>query len=444
MSSTGPQFNTYEIADVSLGDTFNEWRRITNEDIIDKLNRLKLYTGVSGDGISVGVNTAGEFQIEHSGHVLKGVTFGSDVTVLGQMTTLHSTNVTVADYNLILGGTNEDGLNGVCGDSGILASGGGGIVIARTDGPSAGWLWKPQQVGVCGKTGAWNTNANIRFGDGWGLVTGTAGNIHLAGGESCEALVFGFTASPGFTNAGGVTREHRSVSIRYDNTTLSNPVDVAEISEDGFAHFFHGINKKRVITATPHGLSFGMPVRPTTAGFTAAFAANKEQAEAVGIVSDVIDDTTYDITFQGEVRGDFSGIIDNVVSGFTLEVGKAYFLSPGNTGMLSQNPPVDSQVGFVRKPMLIGLGATSGFVVSYVGGEIAESIDTGTVATGNRLLVNQENHGFTVGDVVRFEKGTTNSAQPFGVYVKAQANNEYDAETQGVISEIVTPASGAA
>ena len=442
MSSTGPQFNTYEIADVSLGDTFQEWRRITNEDIIDKLNRLKLYTGVSADGISVGVDTSGVFTVEHSGFVQKGVTFGSDITVLGQMTTLHSTNVTVADYNLILGGTNENGLNGVCGDSGILASGGGGIVIARTDGPSAGWLWKPQQIGVCGKTGAWTTNANIQFGDGWGLVTGTAGNIHFAGGESCEALILGFTASPGHTNAGGITRNHRSVSVRYDNTTLANPIDVAEISEDGFANFFHGVNKKRVITSSAHGLSFGMPVRPTGEGFTAAYAANKEQAEAVGIVSDVIDEMTYDITFQGEVKGDFSKIIDNVATGYTLEIGKAYFLSSGATGMLSQNPPVDSQVGFVRKPMMVGMTGDTGFVVSYVGGEIAESIETGVVSQGNRLLVNQENHGFTVGDVVRFDVGVTNSAQPFGTYQKAQANDEVAAETQGIISEIVTPASG--
>jgi hypothetical protein len=440
--STGPQFNTYEITDVSLGDTFQEWRRITNEDIIDKLNRIKLYTGISGDGISVGVNTAGEFQIEHSGHVLKGVTFGGEVTILGQMTTMHSTNVTVADYNLVLGGTYESGGTGCSGDSEILIAGGGGIIIARADGPSAGWLWKPHQIGTCGHTGAWTTNENIEFGDGKGLVTGTAGNIHFAGGESCESLIFGFTAAPGFTNSGGITRDHRSVTLRYDNTTLSTPVEIAEISEDGFANFHHGVNKKRVITASAHGLSFGMPVRPTANGFTAAYAANKEQAEAIGIVSDVINDTTFDITFQGEVRGDFSKIIDNVPVGFTLEIGKAYFLSSGNTGMLSQNAPVDSQVGFVRKPMMIGIEGDTGFVVSYIGGEIAESIETGVIAQGNRLLVNQENHGFTLGDVMRFDEGITNSAQPFGTYQKAQANTEVDAETQGIISGIIKNASG--
>ena len=440
--STGPQFNTYEITDVSLGDTFQEWRRITNEDIIDKLNRIKLYTGISGDGISVGVNTAGEFQIEHSGHVLKGVTFGGEVTILGQMTTMHSTNVTVADYNLVLGGTYESGGTGCSGDSEILTAGGGGIIIARADGPSAGWLWKPHQIGTCGHTGAWTTNENIEFGDGKGLVTGTAGNIHFAGGESCESLILGFTAAPGFTNSGGITRDHRSVTLRYDNTTLSTPVEIAEISEDGFANFHHGVNKKRVITASAHGLSFGMPVRPTANGFTAAYAANKEQAEAIGIVSDVINDTTFDITFQGEVRGDFSKIIDNVPVGFTLEIGKAYFLSSGSTGMLSQNAPVDSQVGFVRKPMMIGIEGDTGFVVSYIGGEIAESIETGVIAQGNRLLVNQENHGFSSGDVMRFDEGVTNSAQPFGTYQKAEANTEVKAETQGIISEVVKKAGG--
>jgi len=442
--STGPQFNTYEIADVSLGDTFQEWRRITNEDIIDKLNRLKVYTGVSGDGISVSTDANGNLAIEHSGFVQKGVTFGSDITILGQMTTVHSTNVTVADYNLVLGGTYEDGTQGLSADSQILAAGGGGIIIARSDGPSAGWLWKPHQIGVCGHTGAWTTNENIEFGDGRGLVTGTAGNLHFGGGESCEVLIFGFTAPPGFTNGQrGITRNHRSVTLRYDNTTLSTPIDVAEIDEEGHTSFFHGVNKKRVTTDTAHGLSFGMPVRPHGEGFTGAFAGSKESAEAIGIVSEVINDKTFDITFQGEVKSSrWDTIIDNVPAGFTLEIGRAYFLSSGTTGMLSQNSPVDSQVGFVRKPMMIGVTGDTGFVVSYIGGEIAESIETGVVSQGNRLLVNQENHGYTVGDVMRFETGITNPAQPFGVYVKAQANSEYDAESQGIISEIVTPASG--
>ena len=437
--STGPQFNTYEIADVSLGDTFQEWRRITNEDIIDKLNRLKVYTGVSGDGISVATDVNGNLAIEHSGFVQKGVTFGSDITILGQMTTVHSTNVTVADYNLVLGGTYEDGTQGLSADSQILAAGGGGIIIARSDGPSAGWLWKPHQIGVCGHTGAWTTNENIEFGDGRGLVTGTAGNLHFGGGESCEVLIFGFTAPPGFTNGQrGITRNHRSVTLRYDNTTLSTPIDVAEIDEEGHTSFFHGVNKKRVTTDTAHGLSFGMPVRPHGEGFTGAFAGSKESAEAIGIVSEVINDKTFDITFQGEVKSSkWETIIDNVPAGFTLEIGKAYFLSSGTTGMLSQNAPIDSQVGFVRKPMMIGVTGDTGFVVSYIGGEIAESIETGVVSQGNRLLVNQENHGYTVGDVMRFETGITNPAQPFGVYVKAQANSEYDAESQGIISEVV-------
>ena len=35
--TTGPHDINYQIPDITLGDTFNEWRTVTNDGIIDKL-----------------------------------------------------------------------------------------------------------------------------------------------------------------------------------------------------------------------------------------------------------------------------------------------------------------------------------------------------------------------------------------------------------------------
>ena len=60
----GVETNTYQIPDLVLSDTFYEWFTTTNNEIIEKLNLLKIYDvgsvtisgqgSVAGDGISAG------------------------------------------------------------------------------------------------------------------------------------------------------------------------------------------------------------------------------------------------------------------------------------------------------------------------------------------------------------------------------------------------------
>ncbi len=423
--STGPQFNTYIVPDVAIGDTFQEWRNITNNDIIDKLNRLKVYVGASGDGTSVGVATDGTLTIEHSGFVQKGVTFGSDVTILGQMTTVHSNNVLINDYNLVLGSTGVGGTN----DAGISGQGGGGLIITRLDGASAEWLWFPYQI--CGSTGAWQSSDHIRFNDNRGLVVSDTGNMPIfSSGASCERLNFSFTdPTDGHT--------YDAVRLSYQSEGVSS-LPAIEIDDTSFTTIYNGANRKRV-TQSSHGFTFGQALSPWhEGGFTLAKATSKQEAEAIGIISEVVDDNTFDLTFQGEVRGNFSGVIDMATQGDTLGNGFAYFLSGRTAGNLTTAPPSEAQVGFVRKPMFVGLEGDRALVTNYIGGEIAEAIETSVVAQGNRKLILQSNHGFKVGDAIRYAAGITSAEDANGSYVKAENNNTVSAETIGLVSEVVS------
>ena len=60
---------------------------------------------------------------------------------------------------------------------------------------------------------------------------------------------------------------------------------------------------------------------------------------------------------------------------------------------------------------------------------------SGADAVGSKLAINitQNNHGFTAGSVVRWNSGVDGNA---AAYVSAQANNAYNAEVAGIVSEI--------
>jgi hypothetical protein len=106
-ANTGPDVNTYQIPEVALGDTFNTWRDITNTAVY-KLNKLKLYEGISGGSISVTTTTGGTLSVAlletiSTGHTFTGnINFGGVVTFNGSTVTMNAQTVTIDDYNLVL------------------------------------------------------------------------------------------------------------------------------------------------------------------------------------------------------------------------------------------------------------------------------------------------------------------------------------------------------
>ena len=93
----GVEDNNFQIEELTSNTSFFEWASKTNTDIIGKLNRLKVYDGISGDGINVVVGvtsdsagftptgvSAGYILVELSGNVSKGMTF-NDVSINGTL-----------------------------------------------------------------------------------------------------------------------------------------------------------------------------------------------------------------------------------------------------------------------------------------------------------------------------------------------------------------------
>ena len=77
---TGPSSNQYIIPDILLSDTFNEWLTVTNTDIIEKLNFLKVYTATGTGGITVDTLTNGEAMISIDEIIPGPHTFTGNIT----------------------------------------------------------------------------------------------------------------------------------------------------------------------------------------------------------------------------------------------------------------------------------------------------------------------------------------------------------------------------
>ena len=79
---------------------------------------MKIYTGISGDGISLDARSDGTLVVEHSGVVQKGVTFSGPVTFNGAYTVVNAQEFSVDDYIIMLGATGA-------GSTGLSAGGPG-------------------------------------------------------------------------------------------------------------------------------------------------------------------------------------------------------------------------------------------------------------------------------------------------------------------------------
>ena len=92
----GVEDNQFEISNLASNTSFYDWFLKENDEIINKLNRIKLYdidvTGSNANGISAGVGetgsgvTAGYVQLGVYHDIPHGVTISGDLTVTGKVT----------------------------------------------------------------------------------------------------------------------------------------------------------------------------------------------------------------------------------------------------------------------------------------------------------------------------------------------------------------------
>jgi hypothetical protein len=211
-----------------------------------------------------------------------------------------------------------------------------------------------------------------------------------------------------------------------------------------FVNIRNGANRKRVVQ-NAHGLSFGTPVYISGGGaYLPADCTNVDKAEVVGVVSNLIDATTVEVTFIGEIFGNFTNALP---SGSNLTVGAVYYLST-SAGKLSITP--SRAVGTVHKAVLIATSASSAIVIPFTGGLLAEDAVITAASTVGRSIV--QINKFRVGDAVRWISGSaglsyayaggvpapgfTSATYADGIYVKAQADTEAQAEVVGIVTDI--------
>ena len=453
-ANTGPDLNTYSIPEVALGDTFNTWRDVTNTGVY-KLNKLKIYEGVSSSSVDITVAAGGTLSAAIADNVNKGVTFiqpvtfQSGVTFNGNVTfnadtfTVNANIVTIDDYSLVLGDTAAGST-----DTKINAAGGGGLLINRgTSGTTAEWLWKTTQVH--GLTGVWQANAHIGIsGATFGIYPNQGGilpvhgsGIRLDGGSTSDHGLLVELTSSGVAG----TTSNRSIQFeRYSPAGATVFMEVLSGTTYGnrpFVNISDGANRK-TITQVAHTFVFGTPVRfdKVANNYAAAQASDTESAEVVGIVSKVIDADSFELTFIGEIFGDFAPIN---TSGTSLVAGTVYYLSPGTPGIITPVQPTSP--GTVHKAVLIATGTASAIVLPFTGGLLASPIQIASSSSVATRIV--QLNTFKAGDIVRFKaypSGVTLSYKPTvgataeanysdGIYVKAQANTPEEAEIAGMV-----------
>jgi len=451
-ASTGPDVNTYQIPSVELGDNFNVWRDTTNTQTY-KLNKMRVYEGVSSSSISVSTAAGGTLQAEIADNVGKGVTFlnpvvfSSGVTFNGDVTfnastfTVNANVVTIDDYAIVLGDT------AAASDANINTAGGGGLLLKRGSGNTAEWLWQYDQVH--GLTGVWRSNSHIGInGSTFGIVPHSSGVLPVHG--SGIRIDGGGTAEHGLQirlDGTGTTYDRTLKFERYAPTGSTAFIEVYSGSAYGtrpFVNISDGANRKVVKTATAHGFNIGAVVRFDGTDYVRALGNSSENAEVLGIVSKSIDSTTFELTFIGEIIGDFSGETD---SGGALQAGRTYYLSPYNSGKLTSVQPTAS--GSVHKAVLIATSSTSAVVLPFTGGVLASPLNLAN-ASSVATRIFQINR-FNKGDVVRFKAYPTGVTLSYsvgagetleanysgGIYVKAQANSSEEAEVAGMVIDLI-------
>lgn len=94
---TGPSSSSYIIPPLTLSDTFYEWYKLTNDEIIDKLNRLKVYTTAGSTGIETLQGDDGIATIYIAPVIPGDHTFTGNITFDGSVTTVNTNFLTVDD-----------------------------------------------------------------------------------------------------------------------------------------------------------------------------------------------------------------------------------------------------------------------------------------------------------------------------------------------------------
>ena len=422
---TGPASSSYIIPPLTLSDTFYEWYTLTNTEIIDKLNRLKVYEVAGNTGIGVSLADNGVATVYLADSIPGNHSFEGDITFNGAVTTINTNLITIDDYNLVLGAVNSNGGTGGTSDTIITNAGGGGLVIAGACGEKY-LLWKSFEGGRT--YSAWRISDALAFTGDAKFYSRNNKFVFSEGNDNTPASRLLITTQDGNT----VDVE----TIFSAGTTFAN----MSMFSDGSSRMINSSLVKRfdsVTNISTIGLTFGMVVRHdiVTGGITLAKADSVTNAESIGIAVNINSGSQFvDVNLLGYVTGNFGNAIATADGTSVLGTGEFYFLSDGEAGKITKTAP--TVTGKVRKPILYALASDKAMVMNYVGNKVVDVDSIYSKLNASTVIIKHEPNLFAVGETVRFEEGVTATDRPYGSYIKASCNSTEEAEALGIISKI--------
>ena len=161
------------------------------------------------------------------------------------------------------------------------------------------------------------------------------------------------------------------------------------------------------INSTVGGFTFGTPVRvyydvdTSTIKYEGAKASDPDQAEVMGIVSEITSTYAY-VTMLGKIDGDFSAVNTR---GIGLTAGWIYFVDPGITGNITD---IETEtIGTVSKPVIMGISGNSGLVLQMRGNYISgvttnnySQVSTLTSNFGSYTTASEEYTELSLGSII--------------------------------------------
>lgn len=230
-------------------------------------------------------------------------------------------------------------------------------------------------------------------GSSWRVAKDAAnGNLVFSvGATGIGSMSENFIITPGASGPtfAGVPVNNYAKNLNVDlldgahasTTAAAYTIPIADSTGKINGDFLNADAVRRRYVQAGHGLTFGMAVRviPSSGGFTAAVATNAEYGEAVGIVSAVHSSSEFTVTHQGRIENINGSTM--TLEGASFVTGNVYFLgaSANNIGKLIADPDYAAATrigtGQIRKPLLLALSATQGYVLDYVGTKVPTATD---------------------------------------------------------------------
>lgn len=238
-------------------------------------------------------------------------------------------------------------------------------------------------------------------------IQGDPGPAGDTGPQGPQGEPGGIVAWSGAWDSGTTYAENDAVSWNGSSyVAIQASTDVEPGVDSGWESYWmvlasgggSGTGMSAAVTQTGHGLSAGDVIRFNGSGYVLAQADSAENAEVVGIVSEVTDADHFTLQMGGSVSG---------LSGLTA--GTVYFLSASSAGALTATEP--TTIGYASKPLLIADSTTSGYLFNWrgnvVSGATAAQADGWTYDDAATWTYASATTFTVAGDqTVKFSKGT--------------------------------------